>query len=108
MSKEFDKFSAALNIMSMFDNDVVAESQKDPSSAAVNRKSKPSRKQVNAVREARNANRGRGKSLGERRGIFIRVTPEMDRAIADAMYDTGRTQNDVICDAIVSYLKIDK
>lgn len=107
MSKEFDKFSAGLDTMSMFDNDIVTEKPKNPS-AIMSRKRKPSRKQVDAVREARNENRGRGKSLGERRGIFIRVTPEMDRAIADAMYDTGRTQNDVICDAIVSYLKIDK
>lgn len=107
MSKEFDKFSAGLDSMSMFDNDAVAEKSKKPVSVAKVRNSKPTRKQVDALREARKEKRGRGKSLGERRSISLRVTPEIDKAIADAMYETGRTQNDVICDALISYLKID-
>lgn len=107
MSKEFDKFSAGFDSMSMFDNDAVVERPKRPSSEVTSRTRKASRKQFEALREARKEKRGRGKSLGERRSIILRVTPTIDKAILDAMYDSGRTQNDVICDALISYLKID-
>lgn|SRR5574344_215674 len=104
MSREFEKFSSDLQPMSAFDNDAAVRK----SVPAAPTRSKPTRKQAEALREARKEKRGRGKSLGERRNIIVRVTPNIDKAIADAMYETGRTQNDVICDALMYYLKIDK
>ena len=105
MSREFEKFSSDLQPMSAFDNDAAVRKSVPPAAAT---RSKPTRKQAEALREARKEKRGRGKSLGERRNIIVRVTPNIDKAIADAMYETGRTQNDVICDALMYYLKIDK
>ena len=104
MSREFEKFSSDLQPMSAFENDAAVRK----SVSAAPTRSKPTRKQAEALREARKEKRGRGKSLGERRNIIVRVTPNIDKAIADAMYETGRTQNDVICDALMYYLKIDK
>ena len=38
--------------------------------------------------------------------IAVRITPELDAAIADRMQETGRSKSDVVIDALKTYLGI--